>query len=77
MPTIEFSDDEMQQLVLILANASGPGISWAATNAFLTKLQQASQGKADVSARVPSRMSSKRPASDGLDLGEADASLPR
>ena len=40
MPLIEFSDEEVQQLTLVLANASGPGVSWMLTNSLLTKLQQ-------------------------------------
>lgn len=43
MPTIDLSDEELQGLIMICANGSGPGISWMLTNAILTKAQSASQ----------------------------------
>jgi len=53
MPTLDLSDEDIQQLTMVLANASGPGISWLTVNALLTKLQTQAQaasqaGKAEV-----------------------------
>ena len=41
MPTLDLTDEELQGLILVCANASGPGVSWMLTNALLTKAQQA------------------------------------
>ena len=43
MPTIEFTSEELQQLVTVLATASGPGINWMLTNNLLGKLQAAAE----------------------------------
>lgn len=50
MPTIELTDEELQGLIMVCANASGPGVSWMLTNALLTKAQAAAQ--ASQAARV-------------------------
>jgi len=73
MPMIDLSDEEMQQLVLVLANASGPGISWALTNGLLTKLQHQAQNS-PLNAQMDVKASRRRhvPPGDGLDLN-----LPR
>jgi len=66
MPLIEFSDEEVQQLTLVLANASGPGVSWLLTNNLLTKLQQQhSPLNAQMDAKAKRR---HVPPGDGLDL---------
>jgi hypothetical protein len=70
MPMIELSDEEMQQLTMVLANASGPGVSWMITNTLLTRLQAAAQAQ----PAAPKR--SRGNAHDALQ-GELDASLPR
>jgi len=69
MPVIEFSDDELQQLTLVLANASGPGISWMMTNNLLTKLQQQAQNS-PLNAQMDAKATRRRhvPPGDGLDL---------
>ena len=72
MPLIEFSDEEVQQLTLVLANASGPGVSWMLTNSLLTKLQQqaASQKAAEV-------LSPAEHVGNSEDKGYAAVSRPR
>jgi hypothetical protein len=69
MPMIEFSDEQVQQLTVVLANASGPGISWALTNGLLSTLQQQAQKDPPLGM---SRRHGKQPApqADGLDLGQ-------
>jgi len=68
MPTIDLSDEDMQQLVLVLANASGPGISWAVTNGLLTKLQQQAQNS-PLNAQMDVKAKRRHvPPGDGLDL---------
>jgi hypothetical protein len=76
MPIFEFSDEQVQQLTVVLANASGPGISWALTNGLLTTLQQQAQPKTEY-AKPVSRARQRQLDGDGLDLGEANATLPR
>jgi hypothetical protein len=66
MPTLDLSDEEAQQLTLILANASGPGISWMMTNNLLTKLQAVTQAQ-------PSKAKPRRSQQDGLDLVGSNA----
>ena len=45
MPVLDLTDEELQGLIMVCANASGPGVSWMLTNALLTKAQQAAQTK--------------------------------
>jgi len=65
MPMIEFSDEQVQQLTLVLANASGPGISWMMTNGLLATLQAQTQAKP---ISVPAKKPRHVPPGDGLDL---------
>jgi hypothetical protein len=69
MPMVDFTDEEMQSLTLVLANASGPGVNWVTTNALLTKLQQAAQNH-PLNAQMDVKASRRRhvPPGDGLDL---------
>jgi hypothetical protein len=69
MPTFEFTDEQVSQLTVVLANASGPGISWAITNGLLTTLQQQAQAVAPV-GQVAQRRPRPHREGDGLDLGE-------
>ena len=69
MPLIDFTDEQVQQLTLVLANASGPGVSWMLTNNLLTKLQQQAQNS-PLNAQMDVKASRRRhvPPGDGLDL---------
>ena len=69
MPLIEFSDEQVQQLTLVLANASGPGISWMMTNGLLATLQQQAQ-QSPLNAQMDVKATRRRhvPPGDGLDL---------
>ena len=46
MPSIDFTDAELQQLIQIVATGSGPGINWVVSNGLLQKFQAAAQAKA-------------------------------
>jgi hypothetical protein len=69
MPILDLSDEELQGLIMICANGSGPGVTWLLTNAILTKAQQAAQKDPPLTM---SRRHGKAPqppqAPDGLDL---------
>ena len=76
MPMIEFSDEEVQQLTLVLANASGPGVSWMLTNNLLTKLQAQAKPKPPDFSEAAVLKARRRhvPPGDGLDLVEPPVS---
>jgi hypothetical protein len=74
MPTLELTDEEAQQLTLVLANASGPGISWMMTNGLLTKVQQAAAKGPGLAGGKPSRQRAQQ--QDGLDL-DRNTALPQ
>jgi hypothetical protein len=72
MPMIEFSDEDLQQLTVFLANASGPGINWVLTNGLLTKLQQQVQNP----TKPPTKPNKRAP--DGLgDMLDRNTALPQ
>lgn len=74
MPLIELSDEEVQQLTLVLANASGPGVSWMLTNSLLTKLQQQVASQAGKAAEV---LPPAEHVGNSEDKGYAAVSRPR
>ena len=53
MPQIDFTDDELQQLIQIVATGSGPGINWIISNGLLTKIQAAAQKQPMISGEQP------------------------
>jgi len=76
MPLIELSDEEVQQLTLVLANASGPGVSWMLTNNLLTKLQQQAQA-ASQAGKAAEVLPPAEHVGNSEDKGYAAVSRPR